>query len=602
MSYKEQYLALKKKIMSEQQYGSGRLNPLFVDELSNLAFVIGDQVLGDDVHAVILSLIEEFNRVAANDLKHNLELSQYYAVGKGLMNRGGVVQCDNCELVLKYTDISICLINGRVRQHVIKKDREYYGNSEINNERTEIDCDISRGLVRFYIKQRIGDSFKYNKIHVVKLNMSGTLEPFMNALYQNNEEIAKLDEAISIALSKGQSDAILSSANSGRLEVMSPQDIKTSTTSVNTLISQAKKASINSQLDKMSNQRIMASFPTQPAVNSANTVANIIMNNKSANNMSVILVPGNEPIPIKADPNVESAIGVMKGSGITITNLNSASSRNTLNSAANNRASIAVDANLAVVPTNQVVSNPNIKISRSKESDSASIGNKLMVYLNSVKNQTEDVVSNLTKDAQNIYGNLSNQTQDFTNKAVDFFTGKPTVTPISTNLSVMSNSPNYIPLPLSSHQASLKETSIENLTRSIPASQKTVLKRFNNKITAANRDALIPIDQRSQIAAIAKNGDFYTKKIKEGIDKKTQEGIDMGSLSLDQLMKKYSRNPESEKALIKSILDSPTSPGPMRSNLASEKVTENIILSESSNFSLPLSNNNKKNIKFGNIY
>ena len=70
MDYKEKYLRLKQQIY--QKGNAKRLNPKFVNELSNLAFVINDKILEDDVQAVIFSLIEKFNKISVdNDLCDN---------------------------------------------------------------------------------------------------------------------------------------------------------------------------------------------------------------------------------------------------------------------------------------------------------------------------------------------------------------------------------------------------------------------------------------------------------------------------------------------------------------------------------------------------
>ena len=563
MSYKERYLALKNEIANNYLVGPTPMNPMLVNQLSNLAFVVGDQVLGDDINATILSLIEEFNRIATINLKHNLELLQYYAVGRNLMT--GVSQCENCEIVLRYIDNTICLSNSWPRSG--------YG--------TDFDCSVSQGMIRFYIRQRNGDMYKYTNINVVKINIVNSLDPFMNRVYQNNDEMIKLNDSIGIALSKGQSDAMLESAKSGRLEVSTPSDIKHSTSAANTIFSRAKKASGKSQLNKLTNQRALSLVPSQTAINSANIVANSIMKTKSANDLSAILIPGNDPIAINTNNSIQTVSGIIGGNGINISNNDKSTSitsntSTTLNTNVNNRASIAVDANLAVIPSKEIVNDKNIKIAP----------NNISSYINDLKNQ-----------AENIYEDVSKEAQSLSDKVINFFTGKTTITPVSENLSVMTNglpnSNNTINIPANSNIPN------QNITHTMPLSQKTALRRFNNIISAANRNALVPIDQQSRLAAIIKNGEANlnlntnaSSNPNFDVGANDKIGIDMETLSLDQLIKKYTLpSTENEVASDKPI-----------ANLINENINENISVAsatDNSDFSLAtLKSNNRRGNNF----
>ncbi len=148
MDYKQKYLDLKQQLLSDRQYGSGKLNPKFINELPDLSFVVNDHVLGDDVRLVIYSLIDEFNKLAYGKLTHNVEISQYYSVDKKLFTRDGDTECENCEVVLKYIDATVCLTENKLSKN-------------------SSDCKLGRGIVRFYLKQKNGDCYKYSRIKVV---------------------------------------------------------------------------------------------------------------------------------------------------------------------------------------------------------------------------------------------------------------------------------------------------------------------------------------------------------------------------------------------------------------------------------------------------
>ncbi|XWV24689.1 hypothetical protein QJ856_gp1094 [Tupanvirus deep ocean] len=521
MDYKEKYLKLKRYILEENQRGSGRLNPLFIEQLSNLSFVVGDNVLGDDVHAVILSLVEEFNRIAATDLKHNLELSQYYAVGKGLTNKEGILVCENCEIVLKYVDTTVCITNGRVRQHISEDAGKYYHTNKLG-ERSEVDCTISRGLVRFYLKQKDGNSYRYTRIRVVNVQSVESLQPFMDAVYQNNDEISKLEEAGNVAISKGQSDAILSTSQSGQLEANTPDEIMCATKTVNNIITEAKNAVVQSQLSKMNNQRVVSTIPTQSAVNAANTVANTIMKTNAANskNVTAVMVPSNEPMPLQADTNVETVPAVINSKGISARA--SGAGTNTMNSRViNNRSSLAVDANVAVIPAKNVVADKNVNVTQPSTKSTTSVTNKLAGVAKNVVNKTEDVVEAVADKTGQVVSDVANKFKDFFNKTFDqtnTTTSTSSVVPVSQNLSVMTSLPQEtattaVPVPQNDNESILLPQSIH---KSTTLSQRTALRRFENKIARQN-SSNISIAQTNQATQTVKNGNTSVKRTQETI-------------------------------------------------------------------------------------
>lgn len=501
MDYREKYLNLKQYIFENNQRGSGKMNPIFIDHLSNLSFVIGDNVLGDDVHAVILSLIEEFNRIATIDLKHNLELSQYYAVGSGLTNKEGILVCENCEIVLKYIDTTVCITNGRVLQHVIEDGDKYYHVNKMG-DKTLIKCVISRGLIRFYLKQKDGNNFKYMKIDTVNVQKVDSLHPFFDTIYQNSDEINKLENASDVAINKGQSDAILSISKNGHLETNTPNEIMHTTKTVNNIITEAKNAVIQSQLRKMNNQRIISTIPTQSAVNAANTVAKSILSTNAAKsgNMIAIMVPNNEPTLLQSDINVDTVSAIIDDNGIVPKT--SRTGTNTMNSKiVNNRSSLAVDANVAVIPTKNVISDEKITITPASQKSTTSVTNKLAIAVKDIVNKTENVVDNISNKVKH----LVNGNQSIAS-----------VVPISKNLSVMTplthdKAEFYVPVPTNEPKIShLSQSAIKTLS----TSQRTAFKRYENKLMRAN-SSNIPLNQTNQVSRIASNGNSSVKRTQE---------------------------------------------------------------------------------------
>ncbi len=496
MDYKEKYLNLKKYVLDNNQHGSGNLNPLFINNFSNLAFVVGNNVLGDDAHAVIASLIEEFNKIAALDLKHNPEISQYYSVGNGLTSKNGTLICENCEIVLKYADATVCVTNGKAE----------------SGNKNNVDCHVSRGSIRFYIKQKEGDVYKYTKIRVVNVQKMNSLQPHFDNMYQNTEEFDNLGDAGAIALSRGQTEAILSTSKSGKLNVTNPDELSNTTRVVNDIVTESKNAVVESQLDKMNTQRILSAVPSQNAVNAANTVANTIMNTNVAKStgLTTVMIPNNEPIPLSVNNSVNVVPATISSDGIIT---KAVGGTNTMNSTIiNNRSSLAIDAKLAVVPTDAVIDNKNIDIIPNNSSLSA-VSNKLIAASKDFYNKTGDLIGD-------IFDKANKTLSDTANKVGDIFVKKPelsiqnnstsakaTVVPVSQNMSVLTSLPKEkaivnVPIP-------------QNDAVSVTNNQQINSKRFENKFTNLYQTAGLSINQTNKNYNTVKNGNTSIKRTEE---------------------------------------------------------------------------------------
>ncbi|AGD92618.1 hypothetical protein LBA_00700 [Megavirus lba] len=515
MDYKQEYIKLKNKLLSNQ-IGSGHMGSKLSQELSNLIFVVDDTVLGDDTHAVILSLIKQFNKIAELNIPHNIEISQYYAVGRGLMSRQGTLICENCELVLTYIDNDICLTDPKY--------------TKMNN----IQCDVKRGSIGFFIKQKKDDTYIYTKINVVRLISGDKIESFSNPIYFDNEEINRINKSTNVAINRGQSDAILSSAKGGALESNNVYDISDATNNVEYIVNETKKASLSPQISKMNNTRVSSNVPSQSTVNAANTVATHISKTRSANNqnLSAILVPGKNAISLS--DNSQPMYADMNDNETIIRDSNKFNSSNI-----NNRAAINVDANLALLPTKDVISNKNIQIASPSQASSTSLYNKITqafsslfgnaenvannvvtntantatgVATNVVDNtksaidttidQTKNIVNTASNDTGNIFSTISKKIGETTNKIGDFFTGNKSssVVPVSKDLSVLTTLPpqtagNSVPIPTNDINLSSKNMS---------SSQKTSIRKLNNMI-ANNHNEPVSINNSKTAQNISKN-------------------------------------------------------------------------------------------------
>lgn len=506
MDYRDKYINLKKKIMTENdQHGSGKMNPLFLNELSKLVFVVDDKVLGDEIHAIICSLIEEFNRIASIKLNHNLEISQYHAVEKGLASKNGINTCQNCEIVLKYFDLTVCVSNGKVYGENFNKENDKYYYTGNPNEK--IECTVSRGLVRFYIRQKIGETYKYTRILVVKLVDETHSELYTEMLYLDTDELEKIHEITSIAVNKAQSDIISKKAEAGQLSVSTPEKIESTVKTINEIIAETKKQSITPQLNKISSKKVLSNKPSQAAVDAANTVSKLANQTDSAksNNMTTVMVPGNQPIPIQTNTQVSPVSGIITGGGTIIEYLDNGNGKNKLAQISPNlRAVIPVDANIRVAPAQKFATEQNVIITEPSNKSTTSLTNVLAGFSQSAKN----VISNIGQTAKTVSTNI-----------IDMVTGQPnvqtiestkkttTITPVSQTLSVQRKPDNdQIPVPQNETE--------KNDTGNQTVSYKTTTTRLGKKIETNNKNTTLAMNN-SRALDTAKNGTISTRRTQE---------------------------------------------------------------------------------------
>ena len=417
--YETKYRKLKDYILQSESDRS--VDSMVMERLSNLVFVYNDHVLGPDATAVVLSMIVDFIRLA--DVRDNIELSKYYSPGSGLIDKNSNVICEDCEIVLRYTDSTVCWSEGKI----VKEGTA--------------DCHLSRGLLRLYLKLHSGEqTYKYEKIHTVNVTSKPQLDQYSNKPYQDIGEMENIGNANRIANVNTQTEILQNLAMSGGLDTSSVSQASKSLYAINDISNKAKQGSVEAQLPLSTYNRVTSSAPSQASVNSANTVARSLMQSPKSHNLSALLVPGNENMPLYRSNTTSQVMGRLSDRGITI---QSGAGNNTINSKiASRRVSLLVDSNLAVVPTKTAAEQVSIK-------ENADVTmNKLNEYWKQFVDSMKDTV-----------GKAKESIDQFT-KSIQ----KTTVTPVSKDLSVVSSTPKSVPIPKTfSHQiGSATTVSLEN--------------------------------------------------------------------------------------------------------------------------------------------
>lgn len=347
------YLALKNKIVQKHNE-LGIINTAFINELSNLYFVVGDVLLGEDVNSIIYSLVKEFNKIAINDLRHNLEISQYYAMECGIVGEEGIYRCENCEIVLKYTDTIVCLSQARPQQHIKQEENKYY---YVFGPDEKKDCTVSRGLIKFFIKQKNGDVYNYTRINIVKVENAQNLHSFMYTFYQNTDVINRLENIVAVAINKAQSEVILSNIARNKMTTDTNENASCAIETLDSIIDRTKNAAVESQFSEI-NKDFLSNVPTESDINVANVVAKNIMRTKitKEKKLMAIMIPGNDAIKLQPEMNVTAVPATIGREGITPGDLYTSGQKQTsMNSPVTlNRASIAINAKIAILPTENI--------------------------------------------------------------------------------------------------------------------------------------------------------------------------------------------------------------------------------------------------------
>jgi len=375
--------------MNHKKTNRAHLNPVLMKELANLAFVVNGEVLGSDTNAMIISLVEEFDKINGSSSKHNLEISQFFRANVNANANANIktnkFDCENCELVLKYINSSVCLSDMVIVKESLK-------------------CNAHRGSIKFYVKQQNGDCYQYTRIHVVRVMRTNTLQPFKDSIYLNPKELSNIEQATSSALTKAQTETLKSALVGGAIKFINDIDTTKSNQLVGTVVQEATKAATQSQLEKMNPERIALVTPDETIIRIADAVARTIPTKSE----SILLVPGNNQILL--GPNNSGT----QPTQMTIFDQGISSSKIIPSEAA-----IDVTATLVVVPTKNIIMDKSTKVATVPKSES---------ILNELNTAAVGILSSIDR----AFNKLTHTTM---------VSGESVVTPITNKLSVMTNQP-----------------------------------------------------------------------------------------------------------------------------------------------------------------
>jgi len=243
----------------------------FKEDIYNISFIIDDTVLCDDIHAIILSLINDFVTIAQQKILHTIEIAQHYVYPKKQEN--GI---QNCEIVLCFDIIS-------------------------NN--------YSDGSLRFYAKYQKDNGFFYVPIQLVRINAVKTCQHLNieQIEYQNIDKMQEIEEQKYVAMSRAQTDAIKANTLAKKLSIMNPDDISKVVDVVNEITTKVRDTLTDDSSFKLS-------VPPESTIHIAKVVAKSCAEISKKNNMVFILVPNSDFV-------INLAIGKMKYSVLLDANL-----------------------------------------------------------------------------------------------------------------------------------------------------------------------------------------------------------------------------------------------------------------------------------------
>lgn len=273
---------------------------------SNISFVLNDKVLGDDVRIIIHKLLVNFFNFKNINGEIDIELSYPFAVNKIF----DLPDCMDCEIVLHYDSPLQCL-------NKTGADREK--------------CLDKTGHIRFEVKQKIAeDTYKYTKIKIVYIS------PRLSSsdVYIDQAKYKKLVNNANSALSQANSVAISELVSNGKISTENSDAMDRSLKIVNHVSETSKRGANNAIFDK--SHTVLSSTPSQESVNAANAVSSFIKNDSSAKDISLVMSPGNNSIPIA---NISGISNEARQSGAGYVH---------------HKATIPVDARIAVIKSSKM--------------------------------------------------------------------------------------------------------------------------------------------------------------------------------------------------------------------------------------------------------
>lgn len=225
---------------------------IFKENMYNTSFIVGDHILGDDFHSIILSLIDDFIFIAERRTIHNLELAQHYVCN--------AVVAQNCEIILRYSVIS---------------------------------SDSSNGSLKFFIKYQKGVVYHYVPIKVIRIYTGETCQKVDNdfAGYQNVDKMREIESQKYVAMSRAQTDAIKATMMAKDLTITTPNDIPNVVDLVDQIVSKVR----NTLTDDYHATDSMSTLPSKQMITIAKIIAATCAELNQRKNLAVVLIPTGNP-------------------------------------------------------------------------------------------------------------------------------------------------------------------------------------------------------------------------------------------------------------------------------------------------------------------
>lgn len=252
--------------MSDSVKETTMLSKQLQAEMSDIFFVLDNAVLGDDVHAIILSLLEEF--VSLPDLKNNLELSQFYSI--------------NCDTTSPSTTISQIVLRYNV---------------------TSIGSNAMVSCIKFFVKRmQTSDTYKYTRLRAIHVSFDKMfVDATKSKMYVRGANLDTMEKTVDMVMGDIQTNTIKTNTLAGTLQIFPSHKIPHALDTVNKIITQTKDLAVQT-LDKMVNPReCTSSIPSNIALDLAIRFADKLKECQDKN-LSTILIP---------DRNIEILNGVI---------------------------------------------------------------------------------------------------------------------------------------------------------------------------------------------------------------------------------------------------------------------------------------------------
>ena len=300
--------------MSQQTRG---IKKSFIDDISHLVFVVHNSILGDAAKTVITSLVEEFNKIVSHiELTHNLELSQFFPPGNGIMTDENKSFCEHCELVLKYIDTSVCIHDGKAKMKYFEENGMKYDINKWTHQKQQIECQMNRGIVCFFVRQKIKHSHQcfYEKIKIVKIHPNNDWECYKDAIYLDNDYNTRLQIANESSIARSLELPLKSASENGQFKTTTSNESKKSTSLFSSMLTNVKSKSAMEQKSKLQERSTSAHhLPSEKEISTANTVVETAKLSSQNENLMGIIVPAGSGVFTK-EGGTKNDLGTAKPS------------------------------------------------------------------------------------------------------------------------------------------------------------------------------------------------------------------------------------------------------------------------------------------------